>query len=116
MKFYDDVYVGRDNYIARRIETLDNVAIDLRNLTRCTLELVSSNPPYIIDSDTPGYDDVFDWETYGEQGIIGFRLGLVQDIPVGFRTFNLVIYSNDYPSGLDSLEPVYFRVWNLSNG
>lgn len=116
MKFYDDVYIGRDNYTARRVETLDNVILDLRTLTRCTLELVNSNPPYVVDSDTPGYDDVFDWDTYGDQGILGFRLGLVQDIPIGFRMFRLVIYSNDFPNGLDDLRPVYFRVWNLSNG
>lgn len=116
MKFYDDVYVGRDNYIARRVETLENVSIDISKLTRCTLEIAGSNPPYVIDSDTSGYDDVFDWETYGAQGLLGLRLGLVQDLPLGFWTFKLVIYSDDFPSGLDDLRPVYFRVWSLSNG
>ena len=116
MKFYDDVYIGRDNYIARRIETEENVSIDITRLTRCTLEAENSNPPYIVDSDTEGYDDVFDWETYGAQGLLGLRLGIVQDLPLGFITFKLVIYSDDFPSGLDNLKPVYFRVWNLSNG
>lgn len=117
MKFYDDVYIGRDNYIARRVETLlNNVTVDISNLTRCTLEAVDTNPPYIIDSDTEGYDDVFDWTTYGTQGLLGLRLGLVQDLPLGFITFKLVVYSDDFPSGLDDLRPVYFRVWNLSNG
>lgn len=116
MKFYDDVYIGRDNYIARRIETLENVSIDITRLTRCTLELIGSEEPYVIDSDTPGYDDVFDWTTYGDQGLLGLRLGLVQDIPLGHHTFKLVVYSDDFPGGLDDLQPVYFRVWNLSNG
>lgn len=116
MKFYDDVYKGRDNYIARRIETFSNVSIDVSSLTRCTLELINSNPSYTIDSDTKGYDDVFDWETYGTQGLLGFRLGLVEDIPEGFHQFKLVIYSDDFPMGLDNLAPIYFRVWPLSNG
>jgi hypothetical protein len=116
VKFYDDVFIGRDNYIARRIETLDNVPINISNLTRCTLEIVDSDPSFIIDSDVEGYDDVFDWETYSAEGLLGLRLGLVQDLPVGFLTFTLVIYSDDFPSGLDNLKPVYFRVWPLSNG
>jgi hypothetical protein len=48
--------------------------------------------------------------------LLGLRLGLIQDLPVGFLTFTLVIYSDDFPSGLDNLKPVYFRVWPLSNG
>jgi hypothetical protein len=116
VKFYDDVYVGRDNYIARRIETLENVSINISNLTRCTLELIGSEPPYIIDSDTPGYDDVFDWETYADIGLLGLRLGIVQDMPLGFGTYKLVLYSDDYPTGLDNMEPLYFRVWPESNG
>lgn len=116
MQFYDDVYIGRDNYIMRRIETSENISIDITRLTRCTLELIDSNPSYVIDSDTPGFDDVFDWTTYGSRGILGLRLGMVHDIPTGFRTFRLIIYSDDFPGGLDNMEPVYFRVQDLSNG
>jgi len=95
---------------------MENVCIDITRLTRCTLELINSEEPYVIDSDTPGYDDVFDWTTYGAQGLLGFRLGLVQDLPIGHRTFRLVLYSDDFPSGLDDLQPVYFRICSLSNG
>lgn len=116
MKFYDDIYKGRDNYIARQIETLSNVSIDVTSLTRCTLELLASDTPYVVDSDTEGYDDVFDWETYGAQGLLGLRLGLVPDLPEGFHQFKLVIYSDDFPQGLDNLAPVYFRIWPMSNG
>lgn len=114
MQFYDDVYIGRDNYIVRRVKTVDNVPVDIGGLTRCTLELVSSDPPYVIDSSD--YSHVFDWETYSRQGFLGLRLGLVQGLPTGFLTFKLVIYSDEFTQGLDNLKPIYFRVWPLSNG
>jgi hypothetical protein len=116
VKFFDDVYIGRDNYIARRIETLENVSISISDLTRCTLEIVGSTPPYVIDSDVEEYENVFDWDTYGTQGLLGLRLGLIQDLPTGFLTFKLIIYSDDFPNGLDALNPLYFRVWPLSDG
>lgn len=117
MKFYDDIYIGRDNYLTRRIERADSGAtINIRDLTRVTLEVLGMNPPVIVDSDEVGMDDVFDWETYGEMGLLGFRLGLIETLPTGFKVCKLILYSDSYPNGLDNLKPVYFNFVPLSNG
>lgn len=114
IKFYDDVYIGRDNYVARQIERASGADISIQNLTRCTLEVIGTNPPFLIDSDE--VPDAFDWITYGATGVLCFRLGMIDSMPLGFQICRLIIYSNDFPDGLDDLQPLYFRIRELSVG